>query len=368
MKNIELKRLFHEYFTFNRTERQGFTVLGIVLVLVLVLNYFADKVDFKEPADYTEARRLISEFEMNKVNGSSSLQVSLFPFDPNTIPAGALDSLDLPRQLKINLVRYRERGGLFRTATDFRRLYGMNDSIFARVEGYISLPLAEKRETKRVIQGKEKTPEHYFPFDPNHATDEDLSRLGLNRYQRKNFLSFREKGGKFRAVEDVSKIYGIDAELYERLKPWVEIEALEPEIPKLPSISRVEINQADSLDFMALPGIGEVFSGRIIRYRSLLGGYHSPDQLMEVFGMTEEKFRGLQPFLYVDRVEVQQIRLNFAGLNELKAHPYISPEQARKILQLRSDNGPFSTFDTLLDENVFEPAIFEKIKPYLTCQ
>jgi DNA uptake protein ComE-like DNA-binding protein len=367
MKKKELKQLFREYFTFNRTERQGFTVLGIMLVLVLALNYFADKVDFKKPADFTEARRLISELERNREALHPPVQLSLFPFDPNTVPSGVLDSLDLPRQVKTNLLRYREKGGSFKKAADFRRLYGMNDSVFARVEAYLHLPQAEKRDTPHPVQKEEKAPEH-FPFDPNHATEEDLSRLGLKGYQRKNLISFREKGGKFRTVEDVSKIYGIDAELYERLKPWIEIVVMEPEKAKPATLTKVEINQADSLEFMALPGIGEVFSGRIIRYRKLLGGYHSIEQLMEVYGMTDEKFSSLQPYMYIDSVEVQQIRVNFAGFNELRAHPYISPDQAKKILKLSSDKGPFRTFDALLDEKIFEPSIFEKIKPYLTCQ
>jgi DNA uptake protein ComE-like DNA-binding protein len=366
MKNKELKQLFREYFTFNRTERQGFTVLGIMLVLVLVLNYFAGKVNFKKPSDFTEARRLIGELEISREAGQPPVGVSLFPFDPNTVPSGVLDSLDLPRQVKINLVRYREKGGSFKTAADFSRLYGMNDSIFARVEAYIRLPQVKKRDSSHPVQKEEKAPEH-FSFDPNHATEEDLYKLGLNAYQRKNLLSFREKGGKFRTVEDVSKIYGIDSEMYERLKPWIDIALKEREEVKPSAISRVDINQSDSLEFMALPGIGEVFSGRIIRYRKLLGGYHSIEQLMEVYGMTEERFSSLQPYMYIDSVEVQQIRINFAGFNELRAHPYISPDQAKKILKLRSDNGPFRTFDVLLEEKIFEPAIFEKIRPYLTC-
>ncbi len=366
MKNRELKQLFREYFTFNKTERQGFTVLGIVLVLALALNYFADKVDLKKPADFTEARRLISELEIGREAGQPLEQLSLFPFDPNTVPAGVLDLLDIPRQVKINLVRYREKGGSFKKAADFRRLYGMNDSIFARVEDYIRLPQAEKRVTIHPVESKENAPE-YFPFDPNHVAEEDLTRLGLNGYQRKNLLSFREKGGKFRSEEDVSKIYGIDAEMYERLKPWIEIAAMEPAKVKLSTIPRVDLNRADSLEFMDLPGIGAVFSGRIIRYRKLLGGYHSLEQLMEVYGMTDEKFGILQPYMYIDSVEVQQIRLNFAGFNELRSHPYISSDQAKRILKIRSDNGPFSTFDALLQENVFDPATFEKIRPYLSC-
>jgi DNA uptake protein ComE-like DNA-binding protein len=367
MKKNELKQLFREYFTFTKTERQGFTVLGLLLVLVLALNYLAGKVDIRKPADFTEARRFISELEMDRVTGQPPVQVSLFPFNPNTIPSGVLDSLDLPRQIKTNLIRYREKGGSFKTAADFRRLYGMSDSIFARVEEYIQLPQAEKRETTHRVENKERAPE-YFPFDPNQVTDEELTRLGLNGYQRRNLLSFREKGGNFRSEEDVSKIYGIDAELYERLKPWIEIAVKEPADVKPSAISRVDINLADSLEFMTLPGIGEVFSGRIIRYRKLLGGYHSVEQLLEVYGMTEEKFISLHPHVYIDRVEVQRVRLNFAGMDELRAHPYISSDQAGRILKLRSDKGPFRTADILLDENVFEPAIFDRIKPYLTCE
>ena len=40
------------------------------------------------------------------------------------------------------------------------------------------------------------------------------------------------------------------------------------------SITVININKADSFDFRDLPGIGVVYSSRIVRYRNLLGGFY----------------------------------------------------------------------------------------------
>ena len=54
--------------------------------------------------------------------------------------------------------------------------------------------------------------------------------------------------------------------------------------PKLPPVV-VEINTADSAELMRLNGIGASFSRRIVKYRNLLGGFISKEQLLEVYGM-----------------------------------------------------------------------------------
>src|SRR5665647_1059817 len=50
-------------------------------------------------------------------------------------------------------------------------------------------------------------------------------------------------------------------------------------------VNRLDLNSADSLHLLEIPGIGPVFASRIIRYRTLLGGYYAVDQLREVYGM-----------------------------------------------------------------------------------
>lgn len=365
MKSNELKQLFRDYFTFNKTERKGFTVLGILLVFALILNYMADRIDLSKPADFTEAKRLILELEQLQNKELSNRQLILFSFNPNTIPSEILDSLDLPRQIKSNLLRYRQRGGVFKSANDFRRLYGMNDSIFAMIESYIDIPAIEKSSTPKTSQ---VVVNELFSFDPNTVSAEELELLGLNSYQRRNLISYRERGGKFKTKTDVLKIYGIDDELFEKLEPWIDIILPDDNAISSKSIETIDINLADSLQFIQIPGIGPAFSGRIIRYRQSLGGFHTVSQIMEVFGMTTERYGQIEPYLTINNVTTQQIRINFADVRELRAHPYISAEQARKMIQLRSDRGPFSTLDDLQKAEVFDNLDFEKVKPYLTCR
>ena len=364
MKNKELKQLFRDYFTFNKTERKGFTVLGILLTIVLIMNYLADRVQFSKPADFTEEKRLIREIEQHREIGSPDRLQALFSFNPNTIAAEMLDSLNLPRQIKSNLLRYRQRGGSFKTAYDFRKLYGMNDSLFAMVEPYIDIPVVVKTTTG--ISSR-FTGSQLFTFDPNTASQEDLERIGLNSFQRRNLISYRESGGKFLTKPDVLKIYGIDDELYAKLEPWIDIPITGDNIIESKSLMLIDINLADSLQLIQIPGIGPAFSGRILRHRQILGGFHSIDQIMEVYGMTSERFEQILPYLANNNVTLHQIRINFADLRELRSHPYISPDQARQIIQLRSDKGPFNSIDELQQYEVFDKLNFEKVKPYLTC-
>lgn len=84
--------------------------------------------------------------------------------------------------------------------------------------------------------------------------------------------------------------------------------------------------------------------------------------------MTDERFVKLEPFLFVGTNELKIIRVNFAEWNELRTHPYISNDQAKMIIKLRSDKGPFASLDDLLENGVFDQANFKKVKPYLTCQ
>lgn len=60
------------------------------------------------------------------------------------------------------------------------------------------------------------------------------------------------------------------------------------------------------------------------------------------------------------------IRLNQASAEELERLPGIGPEMARRIVDFRTQNGPFRTLDDLLAVPGIGPATLEEIKPFLT--
>lgn len=61
----------------------------------------------------------------------------------------------------------------------------------------------------------------------------------------------------------------------------------------------LDINQADSEELQALPGIGEVLAGRIIAYRDENGPFSSPDQLMNVEGIGEKRLEAILDYITI---------------------------------------------------------------------
>jgi DNA uptake protein ComE-like DNA-binding protein len=367
MKKEELRQIFREYFTFNKTERKGFIVLGVILIMVLFASYIADRINFSKPTDFSWAKEFLLELEENQITHPEATWQYLFSFNPNTISGELLDTLDLPLAIKRNIIRYRERGGTFRSIDDVKRIYGMNDSIFAELLSYIDIPV--KTIPEKVSSKADEAMPGKFIFDPNTATASELELLGMNAIQRRNLLLYRESGGRFTVKEDLMKIYGVDEVLYNQLEEWIDINQSIATVTNVTAevrVEQIEINMADSAALLKLPGIGPAFSGRIIRYRNLLGGYVSSQQLMEVFGMTEERFAGFKEYLDVDPALVKLIRINFAEVTELRSHPYINQEQARMIINLRSERGPYDTLDELLQLNIFSESEIKRVKPYIT--
>src|SRR5690606_21452749 len=62
-----------------------------------------------------------------------------------------------------------------------------------------------------------------FPFDPNTASLEDLIQLGLKPKVARTIINYRNKGGTFHEPEDLSKIYTLSDEDFQRLFPFIRI-------------------------------------------------------------------------------------------------------------------------------------------------
>jgi len=129
-------------------------------------------------------------------------------------------------------------------------------------------------------------------------------------------------------------------------------------------IGKLEINTADSAALDKLPGIGPAFARRIIKYRCILGGFYSLNQLNEVYGINTETIRKIEKHLFIDTSKIQKIAINTAGFKEINAHPYISYEQTKAICKIRSKQ-KFVSFIQLAEAGIFSIDEWEKIRPYL---
>ena len=143
-------------------------------------------------------------------------------------------------------------------------------------------------------------------------------------------------------------------------------EAGEEEEEDSAEVLLLEMNSADSISLLELRGIGPVFSGRIIKYRTLLGGYHDKQQLLEVYGMDSIRLSGFRASITIKSDSLRRINLRTAQFKEILRHPYISYEMVKAFVNYRDKSGPPDRIDLIWDQSIWPDSLFEKLNPYLS--
>jgi DNA uptake protein ComE-like DNA-binding protein len=126
----------------------------------------------------------------------------------------------------------------------------------------------------------------------------------------------------------------------------------------------ININRADSVQLLPLPGIGPVFAGRIFRYRKLLGGYVNVDQLGEVYGIPAETIELIRAQVYIDSSAIRKIRIDSATFGELLRHPYLEYEQVKALVEYRDFKGEISSVFELKANHILADSTLYKIDGY----
>ena len=225
---------------------------------------------------------------------------------------------------------------------------------------------------------KENTALNLFVFDPNTITNQQLQQLGFNKKTAQTFLKFRDRGFVFKEKIDLKKVYGISDNFYSKLEPYIIIENKNSGSQLISNSSqanfatatiknqtkaKIEINTADSLTLLEINGIGPAFAKRILKYRSLLGGFVSVEQLKEVYGFTDEMFKKIKPNVTVNAELIKKINLNKDDFKSINKHPYLSYELTKTLFDWRK-----KTVITAvnLKDIINDDQAYNKLMPYIS--
>jgi DNA uptake protein ComE-like DNA-binding protein len=135
---------------------------------------------------------------------------------------------------------------------------------------------------------------------------------------------------------------------------------------KFPEGTVIELNACDTNQLMKIPGIGTAFAKRITSYGKILGGYYRLQQLQEVYGMYEELYDKITPFLKIDTGLIRPIPANSVSLDKLKSHPYLNFYQAKTIVEIRKKKGKINSMNELMLLEEFSEKDIERIQYYLS--
>ena len=230
------------------------------------------------------------------------LAAHLFPFDPNHDDSVTLRKIGLSQWQVKNLMKYRRRGGKWRSPDDFRRLYGLSEADFQRLKPYIRIAKADR----------------------------------LGRY-----VTYEEQD-----------YYGT---------PKGEIPQFEKQ-EKLSEGTTLSLNEADTTQLKKIPGVGSYYAQKIVKYRERLGGFVSVSQINEVEGLPPGIGRWFQ---LSSELHVKQLAINKATFKELVRHPYLSYEQTKAIVNHIRQYGPIRSWQDLRLYKEFSEDDFHRLTPYI---
>ncbi len=210
-------------------------------------------------------------------------------------------------------------------------------------------------------------------FNPNDYKLEDWMKLGLSEKQSAVILKFTKYG--IYSLDKLERIFVIPPELFALIKDSVYFpdrwekrnDQYDRSVNKvtLPK-SIIELNTSSQEQLESIKGVGPFFAKQIIRYRERLGGYISIDQLSEVWKMNDSISERISPYLDIDPTQLRKLNINYADVEELKNHPYITWNMANSIVKMRAQLGSFKYLEELKKSKLISDETFEKIKPYLT--
>lgn len=306
---------------FSRGEKRGILVLIVIIVTVFLSEYiYIFRQEQSEPSA-EEIRQQAAAMEEYK-NFIASVRekekkwkqrtypryreklppsVTLTTFNPNTADSATFRRLGLPAWMAGNILRYRRKGGKFRRAEDFRKIYGLTEEQFSTLAPYIDI-------------APEETPSKDTP-------SEDTARKAASLYL-----------------------------------PAIKRDS----IYKYPAGTLVELNTADTTELKKIPGIGSGIARLIVNYRQRLGGFYRIEQLAEI----RLDYRQLQSWFLIHPADIRPVNLNRMGVERLRQHPYINFYQAKAIVEYRRKHGDLSSLKPLALYEEFTEADIERISRY----
>ena len=129
-------------------------------------------------------------------------KVENFRFNPNTASVEDLQRLGFSRKQAQVIENYRLKGGRFARKKDFAKSFVVADSVYARLEPYIDIPL----------------------IDLNRADSAQLLALpGIGPYFAGKIVRYRQKIKGYTSVDQLLEIYRFDQEKLDGIRDLVTV-------------------------------------------------------------------------------------------------------------------------------------------------
>lgn len=304
--------MWKDFFYYSKSERKAVFVLSFLIVCLLVAILLApekETVIVEEPlaenvrteTDKVEAdsfQRVVEHREKKAVikkTEAPSRKVVLAPFDPNLADSIELLDLGLSPYVARNVLRYREKGGRFRTPESFARIYGLTEEQFETLRPYIRISesFRQKTDTSTYVRRDTFAVVYKYPkgtlVDVGVADTTELKKIpGIGSGISKAIVGYRNRLGGFYSLEQLREVRFVTPEMME----WFKLDSI--------SIRPLPVNRAGLDRLRNHPYLNFYQAKVILEHRKKHGEIKSLSQLSLYEEFTEKDLKRLSAYFSFD--------------------------------------------------------------------
>lgn len=303
--------MWKDFFYFSKSEKRAIIFLICIICFLLIGRWVYDVTSEKEiPEENMEDIEAFLASVQEKEHRSQMIfypkkkkrePAVLVEFDPNKADSIEFIRLGLPSFVAHNILRYREKGGVFRSADAFAKVYGLTLQQYKKLKPYIRigeeyLPIQVLRDTVFHQQWKVrkdslkalKYPEGTI-IDLNTADTTELKKiLGIGSTYARQIVAYRNRLGGFYTVEQLQELPFSSKEM----QVWFKVETT-----LYPSIL---VNKWSVERLRSHPYLNFYQSKVIVEHRKKYGKLKSLSQLSLYEEFTEKDLERLSPYVSFD--------------------------------------------------------------------
>lgn len=295
--------MWKDFFYYTKSERRVILLLLAIALLLLgiwaVMEYLRP---VEVPVTLSESEEIDSFLanleEQEKIRKShtpkNEISAVLQPFDPNTADSVLLRQLGLPVYIVRNILKYRAKGGVFRSPESFSRIYGLKEEVYQKLKPYITIaPLVSVSHVRTDTFRQLKDTIPYIPkyeegtiVDLNKADTSILKRIpGIGSTLARMIVVYRQRLGGFYDVSQLQEVPHVRVEL----NKWFVVTPA--------GLHKIQVNSA-SLDKLRSHLYMDFYKAKaIMEYRRKRGKIKGLSQLSMFEEFTEKDLKRLSPYL-----------------------------------------------------------------------
>jgi DNA uptake protein ComE-like DNA-binding protein len=295
--------MWKDFFYYTKSERRVILLLLAIALLLLgiwaVMEYLRP---VEVPVTLSESEEIDSFLanleEQEKIRKShtpkNEISVVLQPFDPNTADSVLLRQLGLPVYIVRNILKYRAKGGVFRSPESFSRIYGLKKEVYQKLKPYITIaPLVSVSHVRTDTFRQLKDTIPYIPkyeegtiVDLNKADTSILKRIpGIGSTLARMIVVYRQRLGGFYDVSQLQEVPHVGVEL----NKWFVVTPA--------GLHKIQVNSASLDKLRSHPYMDFYKAKAIMEYRRKRGKIKGLSQLSMFEEFTEKDLKRLSPYL-----------------------------------------------------------------------